>query len=325
MNINLPEPEIENSLLAPLAIFAYRRPDKLKTLLDSVQKCYEAHLSTVYIFLDYSKTGADDDVFKRMLNLINNLKGFRKVEIKIREEHYGLSRNIVSGINEVLANHNKIIVLEDDLIVSNRFLEYHNYALEKYLTNLNVFHISGHCDSLHRQIQQPYFFTRKMDCWGWSTWTDRWDKYSKDPEHLLHNSSPEFIREFDFDNTYKLWNQVEQNSIGEIDTWAVFWQATINRNLGVCLSPNKPFAINRGLDGTGEHGVWSNEKERLNSRFDPSMLPTVVLDSTDKVVALAQNSTIFNKINRYIAGYFHLLVISLRKKIRIFFSKSHLN
>ena len=46
--------------------------------------------------------------------------------------NYYLERNIIEGIGEVLANHETVIVLEDDICTSPIFLEYINGALQKY-------------------------------------------------------------------------------------------------------------------------------------------------------------------------------------------------
>ena len=39
-----------------------------------------------------------------------------------REENYGLRRNILNGINYMFENEDKLIVLEDDLVLSKHFL-----------------------------------------------------------------------------------------------------------------------------------------------------------------------------------------------------------
>jgi|GEM_PF-4815558 len=44
----------------------------------------------------------------------------------------GLASSIINGVSAVIANHKKVIVLEDDLVVSINFLDFMNQALQVY-------------------------------------------------------------------------------------------------------------------------------------------------------------------------------------------------
>jgi len=43
------------------------------------------------------------------------------------------------------------------------------------------------------------------------------------------------------------------NKERKINTWAIFWYATIFKQGGLCLNPVQTFVENIGLDGSGEH------------------------------------------------------------------------
>jgi hypothetical protein len=51
--------------------------------------------------------------------------------------------------------------------------------------------------------------------------------FNKDTEMLISKFTPSMIREFNFDNTTNFWKQVLLNRNGEINTWAIYWYATI--------------------------------------------------------------------------------------------------
>ena len=97
------------------------------------------------------------------------------------------------------------------------------------------------------------FFWRAMNCWGWGTWIDRWQHFQKDPAYLVKTWDILKIKSFNLDNGCNFWRQVRLNYRGKIDTWAIFWYATIfDRNV-LCLNPSKSLVRNIGHDGSGEN------------------------------------------------------------------------
>lgn len=301
--------------LAPIAIFAYKRPEKLKKLIHSLKWCEESKYSSLYVFVDHPSSKFELSSHKSMKQFISEIDGFRNIQVFYRNEHLGLAKNITQGISQVLEFNEMIIVLEEDLVVSSYFLKYMNSALRKYDNCAKVFHISAHCDFTHRKIDKPFYFTRKMDCWGWATWKDRWLHFQKNPEEMLQTYSLETVKRFNFDGTYQLWDQVENNALGLLNTWAVFWQASINVHSGVCLTPNKPFAINTGQDGSGQHGVWSRETKKMSTTFDSSHLPEEIIDYTSWVIEKSRNLSTKEKVVRTIKQAITRIIIGIRKRV----------
>ena len=107
-----------------------------------------------------------------------------------------------------------------------------------------------------------------MDCWGWATWANRWKFFTKDTDDLLNTFTREDIFKFNLDGCDNLWSQVENNSKGVIDTWAIYWYATIFKKNGLCLNPIKSYVRNIGLDGSGENCGHGNDNLILNIKDD---------------------------------------------------------
>ena len=55
-----------------------------------------------------------------------------------------LAASIIGGVTEVLDQYGKIIVLEDDLAVSEDFLQYMNDALDYFANDARVWSVSGY-------------------------------------------------------------------------------------------------------------------------------------------------------------------------------------
>ena len=125
--------------LAPIIIFAYKRIDHLKLLIESLKKNQECPHSELIIYSDGPKN--DDEVKKiiQVRSFLKSITGFKKIEIIERESNIGLSNSIISGVSETLSYKNKAIILEDDLVVSSLLLKYMNSALNLYEFNLNLF------------------------------------------------------------------------------------------------------------------------------------------------------------------------------------------
>ena len=178
---------------------------------------------------------------------------FGSVEMTVRPVNLGLAENIVDAVSRVLLVHEKVIVLEDDIVVSSHFLRYMNDALDHYQEEKKVWHIASHTEVNKQDRANETFLWRMMNCWGWATWRDRWAYFEKSPDSLIKSFSREQIKEFDLDHFGLFWSQVLANRDGRMNTWAIFWYATIFKNGGLCLNPWFGYARNIGLDGTGVH------------------------------------------------------------------------
>jgi hypothetical protein len=101
-------------------------------------------------------------------------------------------------------------------------------------------------------------------CWGWGTWQRAWAHFSRDLG-VMGRFSRGMIRRFDFDGTYDYWQQLELNKRGRIDTWFVFWYASLFLRNGLALFPGRPLVNNIGMDGSGTHCAVSDDFDVLPS------------------------------------------------------------
>src|SRR3546814_16835656 len=69
----------------------------------------------------------------------------------------------------MLEQHEAVIVIEDDLLLSPYFLKYMNDALYHYRDDQRVASIHGYSLPPDRPLPETYFL-KGADCWGWATW-----------------------------------------------------------------------------------------------------------------------------------------------------------
>ena len=127
---------------APVVIFCYRR--KITKLIDSLIENRESKNTELFIYSDGFKSNIDK---KDVINLRKDLKkihGFKSVYVIESDKNNGLANSVIKGVNDIIKKFGKIIVLEDDLIVSQYFLNFMNRSLSLYNENKNIWSISGY-------------------------------------------------------------------------------------------------------------------------------------------------------------------------------------
>ena len=124
-----------------------------------------------------------------------------------------------------------------------------NTTLDKYKDDKKIWHISGwNWNFKFPNYKYDFFFTRYATCWGWATWSDRWKYFEKNPKKLIKSFTENKIKEFNLDDSYDFWSQVIRNEKKIINTWAIFWYATIFIKKGLSINPISPLVINIGND-----------------------------------------------------------------------------
>ncbi|MCZ0404974.1 hypothetical protein OZG83_22660 [Escherichia coli] len=233
----------------------YAKPEHTRKTIDALARNPEAIHTDLFIYSDAARSGKDDLDVQKVRSIVSNVTGFKSVSLCFRDENIGLANNIMDGVSKICEKYGRVIVVEDDIVTSPGFLAFMNSALERYADDRRVWHITGwnypFPDSY--QSDSDAYLWRLMNCWGWATWNDRWINFKKNPEELINTFSKEDILSFNLDGAFNLWSQVEDNYNKKINTWAIFWYATIFRNNGLCLNPVRSLAKNIGFDGTGEN------------------------------------------------------------------------
>ena len=239
--------------ISPIVLFVYNRPLHTRKTIEALKKNELAKESALYIYSDAPRTPDDEKNVADVREYIRTVEGFRNIEIIEHDENRGLARNIITGVSAIINEHKKVIVLEDDIVTSPEFLAFMNRALDYYENSKKVWHISGWNYPIVPDGLDDIFFWRVMNCWGWATWEDRWSHFKKDPDHLMDTFSRIDISRFDLDDSGIFWDQVINNARGKVNTWAIFWYATIFMHDSLCLNPTRSYVENIGHDGSGEN------------------------------------------------------------------------
>jgi len=248
-----------NNRTAPVVLFTYRRPTHTRRVVDALLANPEAHDTDLIVFVDGPKTPAETDSIDEVLTIFSSLTGFASIEVQRSLTNLGLGRSIIQGVTSVLDRYDRVIVLEDDILVSNNFLEYMNFALDHYENEETIASIHGYVYPIDRELP-PTFFIRGADCWGWATWRRAWEKFKPDGRALLEQlESSGQTNDFDFNGSAQFTEMLRGQIAGTNDSWAVRWYASAFLENMLTLYPGKSLVRNIGLDGSGTHSGNSME------------------------------------------------------------------
>ena len=266
---------------APIALFAYRRPEHLRATLDALRHNPEARDTDLHVYSDAPKDEAAAAGVDGVRRILRELDGFRSINIIHRERNFGLARNITLGVSEVLAQSERVIAVEDDLVVSPFFLRFMNEALSAYQDEPRVGSISGYCYPLDRPVGET-FFIRGADCWGWATWRDRWQVFNPDGRVLLAQLRAKALTHaFDFDGAMGFTRMLEDQIAGENDSWAVRWHASCFLHDLLILYPARPLARNIGQDGSGTHSSSADGSYDVQLSPGPVTVGCVTIEESE--------------------------------------------
>lgn len=243
---------------APVALFAYKRADHLRMAVESLRRNPEAPATPLYVYCDGARRPQDEPEVAAVRDYVSRIDGFAAVVPVFRPHNLGLARSIIGGVGEVLARHGRVIVVEDDLLLSPHFLHYMNRGLDCYADDEAVASIHGYRYPSAAALPDT-FFIRGADCWGWATWSRAWAHFEPDGQRLLDQLRARGLsRAFDFDGSFPYTGMLEDQVAGRNDSWAVRWYASCFLRGMLTLYPGQTLVENTGNDASGTHCAASD-------------------------------------------------------------------
>ena len=89
--------------IAPIAMFAFRRPDHFERTLRALAACPEAGTSTLTIYCDGPRHEGDAAPVQAVRGIARRCTGFLSVDVVESELNRGLAASIIHGVGEQLS------------------------------------------------------------------------------------------------------------------------------------------------------------------------------------------------------------------------------
>lgn len=262
----------KNMNYAPIVIFAYKRLDKITNCINSIKNNIDADKSDVYVFSDGYKSDNDKSGVLAVRKYLAEMKAnhpFNSLTIIEQSKNNGLANSIIDGVSHLLEKYERVIVLEDDLVLHPDCIRYMNEALEYYNDNPNYGSISAYSEPLTGLDAYPHdvYVLKKGDCWGWATWRNRWIcadwELSSFKAYLKDKARRHEFSHLQYDLEDQLWWQYE----GKSDTWAARWLYSMYMNDLWTVYPKESLITNQGFDGSGENCESLNDTKNHPQSF----------------------------------------------------------
>lgn len=243
---------------SPIIVFAYNRLEHLQRCLKSLEDAEGAEMSDIYIFADGYKGKNDSEKVLAVQRYLREYQGnarFGQVHIICEEKNKGLASSVIEGVSKIIEEHGRVIVVEDDLVVSPDFLIYMNSALQHYEKDSRVWQISGWSPQLPvlDGLQEDTFLWYRGNSWGWATWLDRWDIVDWDVKDYAKFK-------FSLTKRYKMnrggadmSDMLDMQMKGLIDSWAIRFAYTESMENKLSVFSKNSRVIDCGTDGSGTH------------------------------------------------------------------------
>lgn len=291
-------------MLAPIALFCYKRLDVLIETVEALKKNELSSKSDIIIFSDGYKTEDDKSDVEAVREYLKSIEGFNSKKIIEAPKNRGLANSIIAGVSEVVEKYGKVIVIEDDILTSPYFLNYMNDALDMYEKDDEVACISGYTYPIKTKEQS--FFIKKGECWGWATWKRAWEIFEPDGQTLLDMlKSKNLTKEFDYDDSYPFTQMLQDQIDKKNDSWAIRWSASVFLKNKLCLQLGKPVAKNIGFGVKGStHCV--NGESAYNVNLNKGRIKLEKIPIKESEILRNKFAMFFKRMTGKISGNFLL-------------------
>lgn len=267
--------------LSPVVLFTYNRLEHTKQVIEFLKKDKLAKETVLIINSDGARNKEDIKKVEDVRKYIKTITGFKAIEIRESENNKGVDVSVIDVVTDIISIYGKIIVLEDDHLVSHYFLTFMNEALDKYRNVEKLAGISGYCPNIPEilKLDNDCFISVRGSSWGWATWEKQW----KDIDWNVSNyneykTNKKMIKDFSIggnDMPDMLFNAMEVESTPYWDIRRCFDMFIKGKYF---LYPKYSLVKNIGCDGSGEHcGLSSKFDTNLPIYLDEIKLPNCLV------------------------------------------------
>ena len=178
----------------PIALFTYNRAEHTARVLNSLANCARLDECSLHIYCDAPKReehAAGVEASRDVVRAEAPKFGATVIE---RDVNFGLARSIVEGVTDLCDRYGRVIVLEDDLVLSPSFIDYMLQALDRYADEANVYQVSGYMFPIMQPEDTDAFFLPLITTWGWATWRRAWQIFDWDASGALERLKDPSLR-----------------------------------------------------------------------------------------------------------------------------------
>lgn len=232
---------------APVLFLIFKRPDTTLQVFNTIREARPKHL---FIAADGPRKGNDDDFIKcaETRKIVEHVDWECEIKTLYRDENLGCGRAVSEAITWFFNQVEAGIILEDDCLPNQSFFQFTSKMLRLYQNDHQVYHVSGFSWVMEESSDQPYFFMRYPNIWGWATWSNRWQNYQFQLSEISKREIKQCLAGLDLTKEESYFQKMTftETAKGNVDTWDYQWKFTCLLNQGLCITPNFTMIQNIG-------------------------------------------------------------------------------
>ena len=247
----------EHCMYAPIAVFAFNRPDHLHRTLEALAANNLAAESDVTVFCDGPRHEDERELTDSVRAVAKSAQGFSSLTVVERPCNLGCAASIIDGLKQMFARHAKLIVIEDDILTSPHTLRFLNEGLHFYAGDNRIFNISAWSPppsifKIPRDYPHDIYAIPRFNCWGWASWRDRFENIDWNiSDYTSFKTSPHQRKAYNAGGE-DMSPMLDAQMTGKIDSWGIradYWRFK-NGQFGI--NPVRSYTSNIGM-GSGTH------------------------------------------------------------------------
>ncbi len=243
---------------APVVLFVYNRADHFISTYEALAKCEGAKETELFIFSDGPKNEEGKQKVNEVRQAISERKekdDFQNLHVIESEKNRGLVKSIISGVTEVVKKYGRVIVIEDDCVVSPYILSYMNQCLDRYESDKEIGSITGYAPqiSLPESNQSDVFLARRSCSHTWATWADRWEGIDWSKQNVIAFYRSHALRKKLNSNGTDRFLRLYRQSRGKGNSWSISFGAHHAKQDWWVIYPRYSYVQDIGCDNSGEH------------------------------------------------------------------------
>jgi hypothetical protein len=274
-------------------VLAFDRLDHLKKVINALSR-YTKKSEIIYIFADNSNNKSLK--VNQVHSYIKKLNQ-KKFKVIIRDDNLGLKENWWRAYDFMFKKYDKVICIEDDILINKNFMTFMRDKLISYQYNKKVMSITGYAFpiKLPKNYKYDIFFSQRSNAWGQASWRRVWTLFKKNKENnldiLLNKNKLSKLSKGGND----IVHMFVQDYLAAINSIQIWWVWNILKNNGLCINPVNSLVANIGFDGTGTH--YKNKVKKSST----------INISKKNLNSLKPNSIIYNdELSKSFSNFFKI-------------------
>jgi len=279
----------------PILLIGYNRPELIKKRLEEIGKFQFKHL---YISIDGSNPSITNKMRQTIKECRPSLQNIEIIHTKFHKLNLGLTKHITSSISNILLTYEYIVVIEDDVRLSENF--YLNMLnglnlLKKHKIKGIVTGFSPIEITKYRCNKNFWRLTQYTPIWGWSCSAELWSSYKYDIS--AENINSELRKSLAWNNLTRnqknIWTgRFEKIQKYPFSTWDIQLQYLSFKNSFTNLSPFSRITNNEGFSDTRSmHTKGTKPKWMQHGDIDNSIIVSNKFSHLSKLIMTIDSNT----------------------------------